>query len=121
MAANQKLKLRDTQQRDACFIDRFLTCFRFDGAVLVSLHCPVDPQTENMSPQLFKSGERTIPYMFVDNAAESADPTTLFWMVGRMLRYSIGQVKSGKNTEFIEKQLENALKSAQSLHVSRPM
>ena len=90
---------------------------RFDAAVLVSLHSPVDPQTPNMTPRVYKSSDGDIPYMYVDNAKQNADGAMLFRCVVTMLRVFINNTRSGDDSEIMGKRVAAALDQARKLQV----
>lgn len=62
-----------------------------------------------MKPMLHERDERSVPYLYIDNAMDSPDPAYMFKVGVRMLRFLIEQVEGGKNTKDAEKQVESAL------------
>ena len=75
---------------------------RYDAAVLVSLKGPVDLETEPLFPRVYKPTNKA--YMFVDNAKEYADPTTLFRSVVNVMLFMVEHIENNKDPEDARKQ-----------------
>eukprot|EP00092_Neocalanus_flemingeri_P076210 GFUD01094490.1.p1 GENE.GFUD01094490.1~~GFUD01094490.1.p1 ORF type:complete len:295 (+),score=87.96 GFUD01094490.1:73-885(+) len=80
---------------------------RYDAAVLVSFHCPVDRDTPSMYPMVHK--ESQIPYMYIDNARDTADSSTFFKCCVNVMMFMINHVDNNQDPEERKKTLEDAL------------
>ena len=89
--------------------------FRYDCAVLVSLNGPVDLEVETLFPMVHKPSG--LPYMFIDNAKQYADPTTLFRSVVNIMLFMIKHTEDRKDPEAMGQKVSAALARAKQLQV----
>ena len=88
---------------------------RYDAAVLVSLKGPVDLETDPLFPRVHKPTNKA--YMFVDNAKECADPSTLFRSVVNVMLFMVEHIENNKDPEAMGEKVSAAIKRANELQV----
>ena len=104
------------QVREVIFFNHIMIIsYRYDAAVLVSLKGPVDLDTDPLFPRVYKPTNKA--YMFVDNAKEYADPSTLFRSVVNVMLFMVEHIENNKDPEAMGQKVSAAIKRANELQV----
>ena len=83
--------------------------------MLVSLNGPVDLEVETLFPMVHRPPN--IAYMFIDNAKQYADPTTLFRSVVNIMLFMIKHIEDRKDPEAMGQKVSAAILRANQLQV----
>ena len=83
--------------------------------MLVSLNGPVDLEVETLFPMVHRPSN--IAYMFIDNAKQYADPTTLFRSVVNIMLFMIKHIEDRKDPEAMGQKVSAAISRANQLQV----
>ena len=83
--------------------------------MLVSLNGPVDLEVETLFPMVHRPSN--IAYMFIDNAKQYADPTTLFRSVVNIMLFMIKHIEDRKDPEAMGQKVSAAILRANQLQV----
>ena len=83
--------------------------------MLVSLKGPVDLEVETLFPMVHRPSN--IAYMFIDNAKQYADPTTLFRSVVNVMLFMIKHIEDRKDPGAMGQKVSAAISRANQLQV----
>ena len=75
----------------------------------------MDLEVETLFPMVHKPSN--LPYMFIDNAKQYADPTTLFRSVVNIMLFMIKHIEDRKDPEAMGQKVSAALARAKQLQV----
>ena len=70
----------------------------------MSLKSPVDGAVPSLSPKVHKPSN--IPYLYVDNARDTADPITLFRAVVSIMVFMVEHVETSNDSEIMVQKIK---------------